>query len=123
MVEGQMSGDIEERSMDKEQYVEMFDRFGLYCTDGQGNEHHVQTAYNGGRVLRHPTIDMPTVYFCGNEHGVYFVAMSSQSDRFVTAWRVLGPQKDSDNAPRYMTLVPVSGFERMAFEGLLSGQG
>ena len=109
--------------MTKDEYIELFKSLRFHCKDKQGNRLPVEIAYNAGRTLRHPDTMLPTVYFCGNEHGVYFVVKSSQNDRFGSAWRVFGPQKDSDNNPRYMTLIPLSGFERVAFEGLLSGLG
>lgn len=106
--------------MNRDQYIEMFEQVGFYCQDRYGNQHPVATAYNTGRRLRHRPVDLPTIYFNGNEHGVYFVVKVEDSIHFSTLpWGRIDPQKPSDDTPTFMTLVPRAGRERQAFDELV----
>ena len=107
--------------MNREEYIALFESLGFYCLDREHSRLSVEEAYNTGRILRHDDVELPTVYFNGNRHGVYFVVRSEQQMHFPSVWwTVIDPQKTTDDVPPYMTLRPMPGRERAAFSQLRS---
>ena len=112
--------------MTKDEYIELFGSLGFYCRDKQRNRCEVETAYNAGRILKHPDTTLPTVYFNGKHYGVYvYFDVRLKEYRWFPArfWEVLEPQRPTDNDPNYMSVAPRSGLERRAFEELMDLSG
>ena len=101
--------------MTADQFVDLFGELGIY--DHRG-------VPNGGRVLKHSRVDLPTLYFNRNKDvGVYFVGHLCDQDHFPeTFWaRIpdnLVKARDRQFADR-LPIVPRAGRERRAFELLL----
>jgi hypothetical protein len=75
-----------------------------------------------GKVLTH-TKQVPSIYLNRRRDGfVFFTAYRKDSalyaDRHV--WLELEPQQVKDRQPQFMTVVPVAGKERYAFETLIN---
>ena len=101
--------------MEANQYVQMFDELGIY--DHQG-------VPNCGRKLKHPGVDLPSLYFNSNPAvDVYFAAYTKDERHFpVHLWgRIpdnLVKSRDRQSAGG-LPVVPQAGTERRAFEFLV----
>jgi uracil-DNA glycosylase len=76
-----------------------------------------------GKVLKHSKA-MPSIYLNRRRDGfVYFTAYVRDSDYYAdtSVWRKLAPQQLTDNKLHFITIVPLPGRERYAFEALLRG--
>ena len=99
-------------TMDAEKYIELFRELRF----------HNKEKPNDSKVLRHKAKSIPSLYFNRNkERRVYFVGYVQDEHRFPHyLWTRICPQKDKDDKPNLMTLVPKAGRERQAFEELLA---
>ena len=76
---------------------------------------------NDSKPLRHERIRVPSLYFNRNkDRGIYYVGYKSDEQRYpARLWKRLSPQKDKDDKPNLITIVPMAGREREAFMELL----
>ncbi len=89
--------------MNKDDYIELFESLGFYCQDGNGNRLPVAHAYQAGRKLRHDDGHVPTVYFNGNEDGVYFVVRIEEWRHFpADLWDEIDQQEASRQLRNYL---------------------
>ena len=106
--------------MNQEQYVEMFEKLGLYCRDRYGNDRPIYTAYRSGRKLRHPDRDLPTIYFCTYDQRIYFSVRVEDSHHYPAhLWDMFRPRPRGERDEAYMCLAPREGMERRAFRQLI----
>jgi hypothetical protein len=76
-----------------------------------------------GKVLTHSKA-VPSIYLNRRRDGfVFFTAYVRDADRYgdTSVWRKLPPQQVKDTQPHFITIVPLRGRERFAFEALLRG--
>lgn len=79
------------------------------------------TAVERGKKLRHIN-DPPTLYFNWKRGGeVYFTGQRSDRDvYFEELWREIPAQQKKDSTPELITVLPVDGKERQAFNDFLN---
>ena len=106
--------------MNQDQYVEMFEKLGLYCRDRYGNDRPIYTAYRSGRKLRHPDRDLPTIYFCTYDQRIYFSVRVEDSHHYPAhLWDMFRPRPRGERNEAYMCLTPREGMERRAFRQII----
>jgi hypothetical protein len=81
------------------------------------------TQIQRGRLLSHPSV-VATVYFnCKRNGETYFTGQAKNKDKFPSdLWQRLPPKQKKDDKPGLITVVPVEGKEREAFQALLRGR-
>ncbi len=105
--------------MNKDDYIHLFEWLGFWCQDGHGNRLPVADAYNRGRTLRHDDGRVPTIYFNGNDSGVYFVVRLEDSRHFIAdLWHEIESRRPSEDDRRYVTLIPNPRAVRRAVHSL-----
>lgn len=74
-----------------------------------------------GKLLTH-TMPVPSIYLNRRRDGlVYFTAYARDGHRYQDrgVWAQLPPQQSKDADPKFVTVVPLSGKEQLAFQTLL----
>jgi len=74
-----------------------------------------------GKVLTHASL-VPSIYLNKLRDGfVYFTAYARDAELYADSdiWTHLSPQQLTDNKPKFITIVPVTGQERRAFQRLI----
>ena len=101
----------EGNTMDAAGYLELFQKLGFQAKEKP----------NDGRILRHKTKNVPSLYFNRSRHGrICFVGIAEDEHLFPTGlWERIPPQKPKDDLPTRITLVPKAGREEEAFRILL----
>lgn len=98
--------------MTAEQYVSIFDELGIYDHRGAPNRH---------KTLKHPGVDLPSLYFNRNRSGlIYFTAKLYDREYFPENHWARIPDyllKRKDNG--LLNIVATEGRERRAFVSLI----